>query len=44
MMVGQIIGAMIGSHLVLNQGHRIIRPLTVIICLSMSGYFLWNKT
>ncbi len=43
MIIGQIIGASIGSRLILSNGQIIIRPLTVIMCFCMCGYFLWNK-
>ncbi len=33
--IGQIIGAKIGSHLVLNQGHRIIKPIFIIAVSAM---------
>lgn len=43
MIIGQIIGASIGSRLMLSKGNQIIRPLTIMMCLCMCGYFLWNK-
>ncbi|MFT5116682.1 MAG: putative membrane protein YfcA [Kiritimatiellia bacterium] len=43
MIAGQIIGASIGSRLILAKGAIIIRPLIVITCLSMCTYFIWNK-
>ncbi|MGH1487369.1 MAG: TSUP family transporter [Cellvibrionaceae bacterium] len=35
MIIGQIIGARLGSHAVLNHGQTLIRPFIVIICLLM---------
>lgn len=43
MIVGQIVGASIGSRLLLSKGHFIIRPLIVITCFAMCSYFIWNK-
>jgi uncharacterized membrane protein YfcA len=43
MIVGQIIGASIGSRLILAKGAIIIRPLIVVTCLSMCAYFIWDK-
>lgn len=43
MIAGQIIGALIGSRLILSKGQMIIRPLIIITCLSMCAYFLFNK-
>jgi len=35
MIVGQVIGARLGSHIVLNHGQQWIRPLIVLICILM---------
>lgn len=35
MIVGQILGAYIGGHTVLNHGQKIIRPLMVLMCVAM---------
>lgn len=35
MMVGQIIGAYAGSHMVVKGGSKIIRPVIVLVCLAM---------
>ncbi len=43
MIAGQIIGANIGSHLILSKGNVIIRPLIVVTCFAMCAYFLWGK-
>lgn len=43
MIAGQIIGASIGSRLILSKGAVIIRPLIVITCLMMCTYFIVNK-
>lgn len=36
MMIGQVVGAYIGSHTVLAGGARIIRPIVIIMCVLMS--------
>lgn len=36
MMLGQVIGAYIGSHTMLNGGARLIRPLVIAMCMLMS--------
>jgi len=36
MAVGQFIGGRIGSHLVLNKGSRLVRPLLVVMSLAMT--------
>ncbi|MFC6632282.1 TSUP family transporter [Microbulbifer taiwanensis] len=46
MMLGQVIGAYIGSHTILNGGARLIRPLVITMCVLMSisqiaQYFGW---
>ena len=43
MIVGQVIGASIGSRLILSKGQTLIRPLLIITCVLMCGYFLFNK-
>ncbi len=35
MILGQIIGARIGSHVVLNHGQKWIRPLIIVMCILM---------
>lgn len=35
MMVGQIIGAYLGSHMVVKGGSKLIRPVIVLMCLAM---------
>ncbi|MDE1465544.1 TSUP family transporter [Spartinivicinus poritis] len=42
MAAGQVVGAYCGSHLVLKQGSKIIRPLLVIICVVMSVKLLMD--
>jgi len=36
MAVGQLIGGRIGSHLVLNKGARLVRPLLVVMSLAIT--------
>jgi len=36
MALGQVVGAFLGSHLVLRHGARLVRPLLVIVSLVMS--------
>lgn len=40
--VGQVAGAMIGSHLVLNKGSQLIRPVFVAMTLVMTVGLLWR--
>jgi len=35
MVIGQIIGARLGSHVVLNHGQQWVRPLIVLVCVLM---------
>ena len=43
MIVGQLIGARLGSKVVMSRGQQIIRPMIVIISLIMTGKLLWNN-
>lgn len=43
MMAGQVIGARIGSKMVLKSGKKIIRPMIVIVSLVMTARLLWNN-
>lgn len=43
MMVGQIVGAYIGSLLVIKNGSKLIRPLVVIMCFLMVARYLYGK-
>lgn len=43
MILGQILGALAGSHTVVRHGGRIIRPLVVGMCLLMAISFLWKQ-
>lgn len=40
---GQITGAMIGSHLVLNKGAKLIRPVFIIVTISMAVSLIWRQ-
>ena len=43
MIVGQVLGAIAGSHAMIRGGARLIRPLIVAICLVMLARYLWLK-
>ena len=36
MLVGQVLGARLGAHMVLTRGQKLIRPMIVIVSLVMS--------
>lgn len=39
---GQIFGAFIGSHVVLKNGDRIVRPVFIAVCLGVTGKLIYN--
>lgn len=39
---GQIFGAFAGSHVVLKNGDRIVRPVFISVCLIMTGRLIYN--
>lgn len=41
MMAGQVIGAIIGAHSIFWGGAKLIRPLVIIMCVTMSARQLW---
>ncbi len=43
MILGQILGATAGSHVMIRGGPRLIRPLIVVVCLVMLLRYLWQK-
>lgn len=43
MIIGQFIGAQLGSKVVMNKGQKIIRPMIVTISLVMTGKLLWEQ-
>ncbi|NEN76263.1 TSUP family transporter [Pelistega sp. NLN82] len=43
MIIGQIIGAYLGSLMVINKGGKLIRPLVVIMCFLMVARYLYDK-
>ncbi|CAM5205038.1 TSUP family transporter [Oligella ureolytica] len=43
MMVGQVIGATIGSKVMISHGARLIRPIIVTVCFLMVIRYLWDK-
>jgi uncharacterized membrane protein YfcA len=40
---GQVIGAQVGSHIAINNGAKIIRPLLVVVCLAMAAKLLLSR-
>ncbi|KEI70879.1 TSUP family transporter [Endozoicomonas elysicola] len=43
MMLGQIIGARLGSTVVLSRGQTLIRPMIVCVSLAMTAKLLWGN-
>lgn len=43
MMVGQIIGATLGSKVMISHGAKLIRPIIVTVCFLMVIRYLWDK-
>jgi uncharacterized membrane protein YfcA len=43
MAAGQIIGAWLGSHMVLRHGAALIRPVLVVSSLLVSGKLVWDR-
>lgn len=43
MVVGQVLGAWAGSHMVVRSGARLIRPLIVFMCFAMIARYAWQK-
>ncbi|HFZ8994309.1 TPA: sulfite exporter TauE/SafE family protein [Citrobacter freundii] len=43
MMIGQFLGARMGSRLVLSKGHKLIRPMIVIVSAVMSAKLLYDS-
>lgn len=43
MVCGQILGAVAGSHVMIRNGARLIRPLIVGVCLVMLARYVWQK-
>ncbi|NVK42464.1 MAG: TSUP family transporter [Oceanospirillaceae bacterium] len=43
MILGQVLGALVGSHTVVRHGAVIIRPLVVGMCLLMAASYLWKQ-
>ncbi len=40
---GQLVGAWVGSHLVLRHGAALVRPLLVLASILVSGKLLWDQ-
>jgi uncharacterized membrane protein YfcA len=43
MIIGQMIGATLGSHMVINHGQKLIRPMIVFMCLAMCAKLLVDR-
>ena len=43
MMLGQALGARLGSGIVLSRGQTLIRPMIVCVSLTMTGKLLWEN-
>jgi uncharacterized protein len=43
MAVGQMMGAWLGSHLVLRHGAALVRPVLVVSAIAISGKLLWDR-
>ena len=43
MILGQILGATAGSHVMIRSGPRLMGLLIVAVCLSMLVRYLWQK-
>ena len=43
MVVGAMVGAYLGSHVVIRGGVRVIRPVIVVVCLAMLANYFWIR-
>lgn len=43
MLLGQVIGATLGARMVITRGHKLIRPMLVIVSFSISAKLLYNN-
>lgn len=43
MAIGQMLGAMLGTHLAVKQGARLIKPLLIVVSLAMSIKLGWGQ-
>ncbi|KEQ18841.1 TSUP family transporter [Endozoicomonas numazuensis] len=43
MLIGQFLGARLGSRMVVKRGQQIIRPMIVVISLVMTGKLMWDE-
>lgn len=43
MAVGETVGVYLGSHLVLKNGAKLVRPLVVVACVLMAVKLLWSS-
>ncbi|MBO1504066.1 sulfite exporter TauE/SafE family protein [Serratia proteamaculans] len=43
MLVGQVLGARLGAHMVMTRGQRLIRPMIVIVSLVMSCKLIYDN-
>ena len=42
MAAGQMAGALIGAHITLRKGKRVVRVMTVLVCLALIGKVAWD--
>ncbi|SFB78214.1 hypothetical protein SAMN05660443_0087 [Marinospirillum celere] len=42
MLIGQVLGAWLGTHAVIRGGSRLIKPLLVTVCLVMLARYFWQ--
>jgi len=40
---GQVVGALIGSHLILHHGTAMIRPVFITVTLTMTVALIWKQ-
>ena len=43
MLIGQVLGAYLGAHVMIRGGARLIRPMIVIMCLAMLLRYAWQR-
>jgi uncharacterized membrane protein YfcA len=43
MLVGQVLGARLGAHMVLTKGQKLIRPMIVVVSFVMSCKLLYDS-
>ena len=43
MIAGQVLGAYLGSLMVISHGAKLVRPLVVVVCFLMVARYLYVK-